>query len=125
VTTEEEAELVEPEEFRRDTQWDLDFRACVAGILAREDSEDSSYEIVIGSAVDLADQMRVKRANIKRPAGPPESEIRRRYRLLVDVAREVQEVFQRRDMQACQIPIALSRALDDLFDELNEKKKES
>lgn len=119
-----DAKELEHEESRRDTQWDLDFRACVAGILAREvadsavSSIDLSCDVTIESAAKLADRMRVKRS--KRPIGTPEPEIRRRYRSLCDAVKEVQEVIQLRDIQTCPIPIALSRVLDALFVELDE-----
>lgn len=117
----------------RDTQWDLDFRACVAAVLSGKTRDadpigtmsmegvNHSYAMVIEMAAALADHMRAKRS--KRPIGVPEPEIRKQHRLLVEAVKEVQEVFQRREMQACPIPIALSRVLDELFAELNEKKK--
>lgn len=116
-------------EARYETQWDSDFRACVAALLStRRATEEHNlvetgtdeHEILVNEAAGLADRMKVKREG--RPAVPPEPEVRKQYRLLVEATRELRDTFQRRDMQACPIPIALGRALDELFDALETRE---
>lgn len=116
-------------EARHETQWDSDFRACVAALISirsateehnlRNVGDIDEYEVLVNEAAGLADRMKAKRE--KQPAATPEPEIRKQYRSLVAAAEETREVFQRRDVQACSIPIALSRALGDLFDALEGK----